>query len=146
MFETVVVGTDGSASAERAVRAAADLALRFDAAVHAVYVIDEGDVEATPADVRDAFEDALETTGDEAVAAAVSTADAVGVDELTTTVRTGDPARELCAYAREVDADVIAAGTRGRHGEHSFLLGSVAEAVVRDSPIPVLTVRQLEAT
>ena len=35
-------------------------------------------------------------------------------------------------------------GTRGRHGEHSFLLGSVAESVVRRCPTPVLTVRQLD--
>lgn len=40
---------------------------------------------------------------------------------------------------------VVATGTRGRDGEHSFLLGSVAERVVRTCPVPVLTVRQLEA-
>jgi nucleotide-binding universal stress UspA family protein len=38
---------------------------------------------------------------------------------------------------------VIATGTRGRHGDYAFLLGSVAEAVIRRSPVPVLTVRQL---
>lgn len=145
MFETVVVGTDGSGSAERAVRAAADLAARFDATVHAVYVVDEDHVDATPGDVREASTSALESAGDEALAGAASTADAAGIDALTTAVRVGDPATELCAYARGVDADVIATGTRGRHGEHSFLLGSVAEAVTRHSAIPVLTVRQLEA-
>jgi nucleotide-binding universal stress UspA family protein len=61
-----------------------------------------------------------------------------------TAVREGDPAIEICRYARDVDADVIGTGTRGRHGEHSFLLGSVAEAVVRRSSIPVLTVRWLD--
>jgi hypothetical protein len=34
-------------------------------------------------------------------------------------------------------------GTRGRHGENRFLIGSVAEQVVRSCPMPVLTVRQL---
>ncbi|MFB6310860.1 MAG: universal stress protein [Salinirussus sp.] len=144
MIETVVVGTDGSGSAERAVRVAADLAARFDATVHAVYVVDEGHVDATPADVREAFEDALETAGDDAVTAAATAAETAGVANLTTAVREGNPATELCAYAREVDADLISTGTRGRHGEHSFLLGSVAEAVVRRSDLPVLTARQLE--
>jgi len=36
----------------------------------------------------------------------------------------------------------VATGTRGRHGDHGFVLGSVAEAVVRRSPVPVLTVQQ----
>jgi nucleotide-binding universal stress UspA family protein len=39
----------------------------------------------------------------------------------------------------------VALGTRGRHGENRLLLGSVAEAVVRACPVPVLTVRQLAA-
>jgi nucleotide-binding universal stress UspA family protein len=46
-------------------------------------------------------------------------------------------------YADDNDADVIAMGTRGRHGDHAFLLGSVAEGIVRHSKTPVLTVRQL---
>jgi nucleotide-binding universal stress UspA family protein len=40
---------------------------------------------------------------------------------------------------------MVAMGTRGRHGENRFLVGSVAEQVVRTCPVPVLTVRQLAA-
>jgi nucleotide-binding universal stress UspA family protein len=49
-------------------------------------------------------------------------------------------------YADTEDADVVAMGTRGRHGENRFLIGSVAERVVRTCPVPVLTVRQLDGT
>ncbi len=143
MFETVVIATDGSESAGRAVRMALDLADRFDAAVHALYVVDAGDLRASPDDVRAEFEDALEAAGGEALATVESEADRATGNEVVTAVREGGPADEIVAHAREVDADVVATGTRGRHGDHAFLLGSVAEAVVRRCPVPVLTVRQL---
>jgi nucleotide-binding universal stress UspA family protein len=142
MIDTVVVATDGSASAERAVEVAADLAAKFDAAVHALYVIDQGDVEGTPEDVRPEVAEALTVAGEEAIEFVREAAGDAA--EISTALRNGDPAIEICSYAREVEADVVATGTRGRHGEHSFLLGSVAEAVVRQSDIPVLTVRQLD--
>ena len=140
MFDTVVVATDGSESAERAVTVAFDLAARFDAAVHALYVVGAGEVAESPPDIREELEDALRTAGDEALSFVDDHADPVR-----TVVREGDPATEVIDYAESIDADLVATGTRGRHGEHAFLLGSVAEAVVRRAPMPVLTVRQLAA-
>ena len=146
MFDTVVIATDGSGSAQRAVEAALDLAGKFDATVHALYVVDEGEVESTPDDVRDVLERALATTGGRALSFVREAATNGGETDadVVTAVRGGDPAEEIQAYANEVDADLIATGTRGRHGDHGFLLGSVAEQVVRNAPIPVLSVRQLE--
>lgn len=144
MFETVVIATDGSESAERAVRMALDIADRFGATVHALSVVDTGDVAASPDELREDLENALTTAGSEAVAAVEAhAADEVPDCEVVTAVREGDPAAEIMDYADEYDADVIAMGTRGRHGDHAFLLGSVAEAIVRHSETPVLTVRQL---
>lgn len=140
MFETVVIATDGSASGERAVETAVDLADRFDAQIHALYVVDESKVDALPEDLHDDVSEALSDQGGEALDAVEDAVD----EPVTTAVREGRPAKQITAYAREVDADVVATGTRGRGGEHSFLLGSVAEAVVRTCPVPVLTVRQLE--
>ncbi|MHC3378929.1 universal stress protein [Haloarcula sp. H-GB5] len=144
MFDTVVIATDGSGSAERAVEAALDLAARFDATVHGLYVVDTGEVETTPKEVREALERALATTGGRALSFILEAADAEADEELVTAVREGDPADEICTYAVEHDADVIVSGTRGRHGEHGYLLGSVAEELVREAPMPLLTVRQLE--
>ena len=141
MFDTVVIATDGSGSAQRAVEAALDLAAKFDATVHALYVVDSGEVESTPDDVRDVLERALATTGGRAL---TLVREADGPGDVVTAVRDGDPAAEIQAYAEEIDADLIATGTRGRHGDHGFLLGSVAEEVVRHAPVPVLSVRQLE--
>lgn len=139
MIETVVIATDGSASVKRAVTITLDLARRFEATVHGVYVVDAGDVAGAPQDHRKQLRDGLEADGEDALAAVKHRSDLVA----TTAVREGDPAREICTYAREHDADVVAVGTRGRHGEHRFLLGSVAEEVIKTCPVPVLTVRQL---
>ena len=139
MFDSVVVATDGSESVQRAVDVALDLAERFDATVHALYVVDVSEVESSPEAVRDELRSALESRAEDALSAV---ADRASTD-VTTAVREGRPAPEITTYAREVDADVVATGTRGRHGENRFLIGSVAERVVRTCPVPVLTVRQL---
>lgn len=140
MFDTVVVATDGSESVKRAVDVAFDLAGRFDAEVHALSVVDASEVDASPQQLRDELRTALETTAD----AALATVEERAGQEVTTAIRDGRPAAEICEYAREIDADLIVTGTRGRHGENRLLLGSVAERVVRTAPVPVLTVRQLD--
>lgn len=145
MFETVVVATDGSGSVARAVDWALDLAARFEATAHAVYVVDERRIGALPDELHGDVETAMRAQGDAAFESVTAANDArEDPVALTTAVREGRPAVEIVQYARDVDADVVAMGTRGREGEHSYLLGSVAEAVVRTCPLPVLTVRQLE--
>ena len=51
-------------------------------------------------------------------------------------------AKKLVNYAREENVDLIVMGTHGRTGLKRLLLGSVAEAVVRHAPCPVLLVKQ----
>ena len=140
MIDTVVIATDGSESVRRSIDVALDLAERFDASVHALYVVDRTEVDASPEELREDLAAALERSGEDALADVTGRANR----EVVTAVREGNPADEIAAYAREHDADVVATGTRGRHGEHRFLLGSVAERVVRTCPVPVLTVRQLD--
>ena len=139
MIDTVVIATDGSESVRRAVAVALDLADRFDAEVYALSVVEESEVSSAPDEVRERLRAALEEHGEEAVDAVEADADR----PVTTAVREGRPPAEISAFARDVDADVVATGTRGRHGENRFLIGSVAERVVRTCPVPVLTVRQL---
>ena len=145
MFETVVVATDGSKSVSRAVDCALDLAVKFDATVHALYVIDEGRVESLPEHLHSDIRSALDEQGAEAIDRIAQTNERLETPvELETAVRVGRPTQQIIGYVRDIDADGVAMGTRGRSGEHSFLLGSVAERVVRTCPVPVLTVRQLE--
>jgi nucleotide-binding universal stress UspA family protein len=52
----------------------------------------------------------------------------------------GDPATEILRVARETECDLIVMGTHGRTGLNRFVMGSVAEEVLRLAPCPVLTV------
>ncbi|MEF8808426.1 universal stress protein [Natronomonas sp.] len=145
MFETVVVATDGSESVARAVDCALDLSAKFDATVHALYVINEGQVESLPERLHSDVRQALDEQGQEALDAVLEANESrENPVDLETAVRVGRPAKQIVGYVRDIDADAVAMGTRGRSGQHSFLLGSVAERVVRTSPEPVLTVRQLD--
>jgi universal stress protein A len=56
-------------------------------------------------------------------------------------VRVGSPAGEIVTAANELKADLICIGTHGRGGLAHFLLGSVAEKIVRQAPCAVLTIR-----
>ena len=53
----------------------------------------------------------------------------------------GAPWEEVLEAAAEIGADLVVVGTHGRRGVSHALLGSVAERIVRLSPVPVLTVR-----
>lgn len=57
---------------------------------------------------------------------------------------TGDPAEAIVRFAADQGADLIVMGTHGRTGLRRLLMGSVAEAVVRRAPCPVLTFKATE--
>ncbi len=53
----------------------------------------------------------------------------------------GDPAEIILSYSKEVEADIIVMGTHGRKGLNKLLFGSVAQKVIKQATIPVLTVK-----
>ncbi|HUP46927.1 MAG TPA: universal stress protein [Thermoanaerobaculia bacterium] len=57
-------------------------------------------------------------------------------------VAVGTPAAAIVKAAEEEGVDLIAMGTHGRSGLQRLILGSVAERVMREAPVPVLTVRK----
>ena len=58
-----------------------------------------------------------------------------------THLRLGVPYTEVVAAANELGSDLIVMGTTGKTGLEHFLVGSVAERVVRSAAVPVVTVR-----
>jgi len=55
-------------------------------------------------------------------------------------IRIGDPAETILAAEAELKADLVVMATHGRHGLKRLVIGSVAERVVRESQVPVLTI------
>jgi nucleotide-binding universal stress UspA family protein len=58
---------------------------------------------------------------------------------ITPILKQGDAREVILQQAEELDADLICVGTHGRRGIARALIGSVAESIVRTSPVPVLT-------
>lgn len=139
MYDAILVPTDGSAGMERVSEHAIALAGLADAVVHALYVVDETGYVTIPEDARDQVRDALSDDGASATKAVAERAVDQGLETRRET-RWGNPAASIIAYAVENDIDLIAMGTRGKTGFERYLLGSVAEKIIRASPIPVLTV------
>lgn len=140
LYDDVLVPTDGSAGMDRVIRHASDLARVHDATVHGLYVLDAGSFSDLPMETSyEGIRTFLEDEGRAALEELETLVDdAVPVE---TEIREGTPHREIVDYARESDCDVVVMGTHGRSGIDRLLLGSVAERVVRESAVPVLTVR-----
>lgn len=137
MFETVVLATDGSESTGRAIEVGLDITARFGADLHAITVVEEG---SNSEDDRGA--------SDQGDAQAILDDLCQRIEQyesgtVQTSIETGDPAAEITSYADRVSADLITLGTRGRGSPHKYHLGSVAETIVYDCSIPVLTIREL---
>jgi len=146
MYDHILVPTDGSEHADRAADHATLLAEAFDATVHLLRIVDIEAV-AGPFSAGGVDDDYVEQrTVDEREALAEQQAKLAESVQVEATVATGNPAEEILEHVRETDIDLVVMGTHGRRGLRRYLTGSVAERVLRLSPVPVLTVRAAEAS
>ena len=143
MYETVVVGTDGSATAEEAVRHAAQLAAACDARLLiATAFSPHDDLVArrsnAPEDIRWMLTD--RNLAEEQARQSRQVAKALGAKDVLIEASAGDPADVLIGLAKEYDADLIVVGSRGLASTAHFVLGSVASSVSHHAPCDVLIV------
>ena len=141
MYQSIVVGTDGSPTAERAVGQAAKLARACGARVHVVsayrpagatHVRGREDAPEMRA-VQPAPDDEVNTIL--AHAAAVFRSEGV---EAECHARRGDPADVLLSAAEDHGADLIVVGNRGMSGAKRFLLGSVPDKISHHASCSVM--------
>jgi len=139
MYDRLLLPTDGSAGIERVIEHADEIARRDDATLELLYVVHTSSLMTMPASTSvEGIRGLLNEEGELAIEAA----ERICSPETTVehTMLEGSPGREIVDYAAESDCDLIVMGTHGRGGIDRLLLGSVAEHVVRRSPVPVLTV------
>jgi nucleotide-binding universal stress UspA family protein len=140
----IVVPVDFSAHADRAIEYAVTLGKQFGACVELFHVVEDPFAsggwgsEVYLSDLDGLRERALEEARTRLEAR--RTMIPAGGLPLVATVRMGHVAQTIVEYAKDAGADLIVMGTHGRTGLAHFIIGSVAERVVRLAPCPVLTV------
>ncbi len=140
MYDRILVATDGSDAAVEAVEEAVELAAGQGAELHVINVVEMTAVEPM-GPTTGVSVDSMEEVGQQAVAEAVERAQEAGVESVEGVTTRGVAHEEIVAYVEDQDIGLVVVGTHGRTGLDRLLLGSVAEKVVRLSPVPVLTVR-----
>ncbi len=145
MYKRALVPLDGSMVAEGIIPFVLEIAGPLDmevALLRVVVPIPPTLIEGVRVEVEDI--DRRRAEADEYLASIAVELRAKGV-RVRTMVRRGEPAHEIRGGAREAGAELIAMTTHGRSGLGRLLFGSVAEAVLRQSEVPVFLMRQTEA-
>jgi nucleotide-binding universal stress UspA family protein len=139
-FTHILVPTDFGEAADRALDFAIDIASKFDAKLTVFHV------SGVPAFAYAFYAEGLSWPTNEMTKGATTELDTFlhGVKErypkAEGVVVSGEPWLAILEAAKKQGADLIVMGTHGRRGISRVLLGSVAEKVVRLSPVPVLTI------
>jgi nucleotide-binding universal stress UspA family protein len=141
MFSNVLVPLDRSSLAEQALGQAAAIARASQAAIDLVLVHEPLQLSG----YRDGALNDDMVKADEAYLDSVATELSSGASvPVTHAVLRGSPADMICARARETGANLIVMTSHGRTGLSRVWLGSVADAVVRRSTVPVLMLRPID--
>lgn len=147
MYERILIPTDGSEVAEAAVDQAVDIASKYGAEIHALYVADTDAIayslgaEQVDRIRQGNFKDMTELRekAEAATEYVRQRADEHGL-EVVEHHAGGQPHRMIADYADDHDVDLIVMGSHGRAGVRRALLGSVTERTLRSTHIPVLVV------
>ena len=146
MIRSIVVGTDGSETATKAVREAAELAAALNAGMEIVSAYEPVGTQRLKEEARQVTEDLqwmvtpredVEVTLREAT----QMAEGLGVSTVRCHAREGDPADAILDVAEEQGSDLIVVGNKGMTGAKRFLLGSVPNKVSHHAPCSVLIIR-----
>jgi nucleotide-binding universal stress UspA family protein len=145
VFRSIVVGTDGSETAQKAVDEAVGLAKLTGAKLELVSAYEPVSsqrlrVEArhVPADLQWMVNPREDV--DATLAEAAERAGEAGV-ESRSYAREGDPADAILAVSEELGSDLIVVGNKGMTGAKRFLLGSVPNKVSHHAPCSVMIIR-----
>jgi nucleotide-binding universal stress UspA family protein len=138
-LKNILFATDFEAPASRALPFAAMLATRYGARLYTAHVIpQEAYTYASPESVDRIFNE-VRNSANLNLKHTVETLRERGM-QCETLVRDGEISEVIHDLMKRYEADLLVVGTRSRGGVGQFMLGSVAEELIRESPCPVLTV------
>lgn len=146
MFRSILVPVDYSEHSKASVRYAAELASKVGATLHIVHVWDRPTYASDAVLVRRQGEDnvplaeLIQKNAEQDMSDFLAAVAVPANVQVTHELCSGDPAGTLVEKLKQGSHDLIVVGTHGRTGLVHLLLGSVAEKLVRLSPVPVLTV------
>jgi nucleotide-binding universal stress UspA family protein len=139
-FRNIVIATDGSENTLKAVEFGIKFAKFSRATVYALHVVDTSSLSQNWTVGWETIYEILQNEGRRATSKVKEHGETSGVD-VKEVLLEGHPSSEIIDFAENNDIDLIVMGTLGKTGLDRFLLGSVAEKVVRNSKVPVLVVR-----
>ncbi len=139
-LKSILVPVDFSEPSDAALATAVELAKQYNATLTIVHVFDlppaYAGMDVPPMDLMAPMVEAARKELDAKLAEVRASLPSAQI-----VMGQGAPWREILAAAEDTHADLIVVGTHGRGGIKRVVLGSVAERVVRHSPVPVLTIR-----
>jgi len=152
MFKRILVAVDGSSASNAGLREAIGLAADQHASLVALHVVDDTVMTINfeggyvPPNYVDSFYEELRRNGPRTLdkVERVAGASSVPVECVLAETHGQTVAHVILKQARKLKADAIVLGTHGRRGLRRALMGSDAEAVVREARVPVLLVRSPE--
>jgi nucleotide-binding universal stress UspA family protein len=136
----VLAPIDFSNASEVAVQHAKEIALTYGAEVDLLHVVQEPVYPSAYGYEAAAFPTAEVIDNVEAQLGEMAR-EQIGYEHVMIEARTGDPGGQILDYTAENEIDLIVIATHGRTGLNRMLLGSVAERVLRRSPVPVFIVK-----
>lgn len=139
-YQKIIIATDGSKQVGKAIEAGVELAKLTGAKLYAVYVIAQTGYSPRDFGWEGSLREFLEAEAKKAVTSVEKTGKASGIN-VESVILEGYPADKILEFAEQEGMDLIVMGTLGRTGLDRFLMGSIAEKVVRHSKIPVMVVK-----
>ena len=148
MFEPkkILVPTDFSASSDKAIQEALDIAEKYHSKVYVLHVVDKGVQQCAadyclPNEVFEQFEHESVNASTQKMQQEISRLNKPDAVEITYDVKKGVPYDEILNEQQQNDIDLIVMASHGRTGLSRFMLGSVADKVLKKASTQVLLVK-----
>jgi nucleotide-binding universal stress UspA family protein len=146
MYKRILVPVDGSPASDQGLAEAIELARQLKARLRLVHVVEPWVMATAETGTIHQVAETIRSAGAEVLKDCEKRATNAGLEvdaELVETIG-GSAGDVIVKNAKEANVDLVVCGTHGRRGIRRLLMGSDAEYIVRNAPVPVLLVRQQE--